>query len=153
MKFSTRTVYGLRALLVLASRFGEGSLSVSQIAKKEKISTSYLEQILNALKKKGLVKSVRGPRGGYVLTKKPAETTLQDLFYALVDETLTDLSRKKNGISSEADEVAVGDFIFWKKFHASIDTGLSEMTLKDLIDEARRFKKSKLGASGHTFTI
>ena len=86
MKFSTRTLYGLKAVLVLAGRFGEGSLSVSQIAKKECISVAYLEQILNALKKKGLVKSVRGPQGGYVLSQKPSEISLDKLFYALQDK-------------------------------------------------------------------
>ena len=49
MRFSTRTLYGLKAILVLAARYGEGSMAVSQIAKKEGISVSYLEQILNAL--------------------------------------------------------------------------------------------------------
>ena len=49
MRVSTRTSYGLRALLVLASRYGEGSLPVSQIARKEGLSVPYLEQILNGL--------------------------------------------------------------------------------------------------------
>src|SRR3990167_5310089 len=86
MKFSTRTLYGLKAILVLASRHGEGSMVVSQIAKKEGISVPYLEQILNALKKKGFVKSVRGPQGGYVLSRKPSEISLRLLFYALEDK-------------------------------------------------------------------
>ncbi|HTL70545.1 MAG TPA: Rrf2 family transcriptional regulator, partial [Candidatus Eisenbacteria bacterium] len=75
MKFSTRTLYGLKAVLVLAGRYGEGSLPVSQIARKEHLSVAYLEQILNGLKRKGFVKSVRGPQGGYVLAKKPSETS------------------------------------------------------------------------------
>jgi Rrf2 family protein len=148
MKFSTRTLYGLRAILVLAAREGAGLLSVSAIAKKESLSVHYLEQILNALKKKGLVKSVRGPQGGYTLAEKPADITLEKLFWAL--ET-------KNGVSkvsaSDGDETSLADSLFWNKFSSSIEKGLSETTLKELLDEARRLKKGKSKATAPTFHI
>ncbi len=152
MKFSTRTLYGLKAILVLASRFGEGSLAVSQIAKKENISVAYLEQIMNALKKKGVVKSVRGPQGGYVLSKKPSEMTLQSLLYVLDDKSSLDAG-KKAPVPAEADEIAVANFIFWKKLQSSIEKGMGEVTLKDLIDEARRLKKTKSNVSTYAFHI
>ena len=142
MNFSTRTLYGLKAILVLASRFGEGSLSVSQIAKKEGISVAYLEQILNALKKKSFVKSVRGPQGGYVLTKKPSEIRLDVLLYALENKNFLNFNSKIK-LTPETDEIAIANLIFWKKLKASLETGLAAMTLKDLIDEARHLKKSK----------
>ena len=142
MKFSTRTLYGLKAVLVLASRFGEGSVSVSQIAKKEGLSVAYLEQILNALKKKGFVKSVRGPQGGYVLVKKPSEIRLDTLLYVLGNKNLLDLDGKIN-VTPETDEIAIANLIFWKKFKSSIETGLAAASLKDIIDEARRMKKGK----------
>jgi Rrf2 family cysteine metabolism transcriptional repressor len=145
MKFSTRTLYGLKAVLVLASRFGEGSLSVSQIAKKEGISGAYLEQILNALKKKGFVKSVRGPQGGYVLTKKPSELSLKTLFYVLEDETVC-AANGHAAPAADGDEIGTANLIFWKKLRHSIDEGLGSVTLKDLLDEARRAKKGR-GAS------
>src|ERR1700690_1538580 len=140
MKFSTRTLYGLKAVLVLALRFGEGSLPVSQIAKKEGISVAYLEQILNSLKKKGLVKSVRGPQGGYILSKKPSEISLASLFFLFEDFSLKEESGKSKA-SGENDEVAAGNLIFWRKFKASIEKGLSEITLNDLIREARSARK------------
>ncbi len=149
MKFSTRTLYGLKAILVLASRFGEGSLSVSQIAKKESISVAYLEQILNALKKKGVVKSVRGPQGGYVLTKKPSDISLKTLFYVLADE----VQEETNGHAGAADgdEICAANQIFWKRLRHSIDEGLGGVTLKDLLDEARKARKGR-GAS-YAFNI
>lgn len=150
MKFSTRTLYGLKAILVLSSRFGEGSLSVSQIARKEGISVAYLEQILNALKKKGLVKSVRGPQGGYVLTKKPSDISLKNLFDALNDDQLPASAAKA---PAEGDEIGIGNALFWRKLRHSIDQGLSDTSVKDLIDEARRVKKGKLASSTHTFHI
>ena len=152
MKFSTRTLYGLKAVLVLASRFGEGSLPVSQIAKQEGISVAYLEQILNSLKKKGLVKSVRGPQGGYILAKKPAEISLSTLFYSFESVSFAGADGKKE-ISGESGEVAIGNFIFWQKLRSSIEQGLSEVTLKDLVDQARHAKKSKLHSSNHIFHI
>ena len=152
MKFSTRTRYGLKAILALAARYGEGSLSVSQIAKKENISVAYLEQILNSLKKKGLVRSVRGPQGGYVLTHKPNDMTLEQLFYALESKAVQS-KEPKEPISQDMDEIAVGSALFWQKFEQSIQIGLSKVTLKDLVDEARRFNKAKTRLSPSTFHI
>ncbi|MBI2094853.1 MAG: Rrf2 family transcriptional regulator [Candidatus Omnitrophica bacterium] len=152
MKFSTRTRYGLRAVLVLASRFGQGSLPVSQIAKNQGISVAYLEQILNSLKRKGLVKSVRGPQGGYALTKKPSEIPLDHLFGMLNGrEPVEENSKTTSGHG--ADEVQIANEFFWMKFYSLIEKGLSEMTLKSLLDEARRHKKSKPGASHYPFNI
>ena len=152
MKFSTRTFYGLKAILMLASRFGEGSLAVSQIAKKEGISTPYLEQILNTLKKKGFVKSVRGPRGGYVLAQKPSTISLQDLFYVLEGKNFFKVSDRFS-FSSESEETTVANFIFWKKFESLLEEGLSRVTLKELMDEARRLKRTKSVSSQTTFHI
>jgi Rrf2 family protein len=152
VKFSTKTLYGLKAVLVLASRFGEGSLSVSQIAKKEGISVPYLEQILNSLKRKGLVKSVRGPQGGYVLAKKPSEISLESLFYTLEEKPSAALNGKLQ-VTPETDEVAIANLMFWGKLKASLEKGLSEITLKDLLDDARKLKKGKSTASPYTFNI
>ena len=149
MKFSTRTLYGLKAILVLAGRYGEGLLSVSAIAKKESLSVHYLEQILNSLKKKGLVKSARGPQGGYALAKKPSDVTLHDLYTALEKAK----ERPAAAASSDPDETALADALFWKKFSSSIEKGLSELTLKDLLDEARRLKKGKSRTVAPTFHI
>lgn len=152
MKFSTRTLYGLRAVLALAGRFGEGSLSVSQIAKQEAISTGYLEQILNALKRKGLVKSVRGPQGGYVLNQKPSDISLGDLFCQLEGKNFFPTGVPRT-ISADSSETAVADFIFWKKFESLLETGFSGVSLKELVDEARRIKKTKSVSPQATFHI
>ncbi len=154
MKFSTRTVYGLQAVLVLASRYGEGSLSVSQIAKREEISVAYLEQILNALKKKGLVKSVRGPQGGYVLAKKPSELTLKQLFDALEGASPAwGLPAAREALKADADEVKIANFIFWKKLRASLEEGLAASSLKDLMDQAHQIKKEKKSSAAYPFHI
>ena len=152
MKFSTKTLYGLKAILVLAMRYGEGSLSVSQIAKKEGISVAYLEQILNALKKKGLVKSVRGPQGGYVLAQKPADVTLEHLFYSMESKAFAGKDGKSL-LLPDMDEISIGSVFFWQKLDVSIQKGLSKISLKNLIDEARHTKKAKLRTPAPTFHI
>ena len=152
MKFSTRTLYGLKAVLALASRFGEGSMAVSQIAKIEGISTAYLEQILNALKKKGLVKSVRGPQGGYVVAQKPSDISLEHLFYCMESKAFAGKDGK-HSILPDMNEISIGNVLFWQKLGASIQNGLSKISLKDLVDEARHIKKAKLRVPATTFHI
>ena len=83
MKLSSRSRYGLRAILELAIAYGNGPLQIKEIAKKEDISNKYLEQLVAMLKSKGLVRSIRGPKGGYVLTKNPNEIKLSDVFLSL----------------------------------------------------------------------
>jgi len=66
-------------MLELASRYGEGPIELGEIAKKENISLKYLEQVIIPLRSAGLVKSVRGSKGGYSLAKSPSEICLNDL--------------------------------------------------------------------------
>jgi Rrf2 family protein len=70
---STRGRYGLRAMFELAKSYGEGTLSIKQIAQAQALSEQYLEQIFGKLKNAGLVKSTRGAGGGYTLGAPPEE--------------------------------------------------------------------------------
>ena len=65
MKLSSRTRYGMRAILELALEYGKAPLQIKTIAEREDISNKYLEQLIAMLKASGLVRSIRGPRGGY----------------------------------------------------------------------------------------
>lgn len=76
MKLSTKTRYGTRILIELALQVNQGAIQVSQISKSQKIPVKYLEQILRSLKAAGIVKSVRGPKGGHLLAKDPGEIFL-----------------------------------------------------------------------------
>ncbi len=71
MKLSTKTRYGTRILIELALHENQGAIQVSKISSKQKIPVKYLEQILRNLKQAGIVKSVRGPKGGHLLAKDP----------------------------------------------------------------------------------
>jgi Rrf2 family transcriptional regulator, cysteine metabolism repressor len=83
MKISTKIRYGTRAMLELACRYGEGPVELKEIAKKENISAKYLEQVIIPLRTGGLVKSIRGSKGGYSLAKPPSEVSLNDVIEIL----------------------------------------------------------------------
>src|SRR5512139_1822464 len=83
MKISTKVRYGVRAMLELASHYGKGPIDLKAIAKKEDISLKYLEQVVIPLRTAGLVKSVRGSKGGYSLAKSPSEISLKDVIEVL----------------------------------------------------------------------
>ena len=76
MKLSTRSRYGARILVDLAYHHDQGPVQIGEISKRQDISVKYLEQLIRPLKKAKLVTSVRGPKGGHVLVKKPKEITL-----------------------------------------------------------------------------
>lgn len=83
MKITTKGRYGLTIMIELAKNHGEGPLSLKAIAKANELSEHYLEQIVAPLRKAGLVKSVRGAHGGYILTKHPKEITSGDIIRVL----------------------------------------------------------------------
>lgn len=76
MKLSTKTRYGTRILIELALQINQGAVQVSKISLNQKISVKYLEQLLQTLKRAGIVKSLRGPKGGHLLAKDPEEIFL-----------------------------------------------------------------------------
>ncbi len=86
MRFSTRLTYGLRALVKLASLWGKGNVSLSKIAKEEKISLYYLERIFMDLKKNKIVVASKGSLGGYKLAKEPNKITLLEVLNSLEGE-------------------------------------------------------------------
>jgi cysteine synthase A len=83
MKVSTKGRYGLRAMIELAIQFGKGPVLIGTIASNQEISLKYLHAILSRLKSQGLVRSLRGRRGGYVLSRAPGHITLQEIVRAL----------------------------------------------------------------------
>ncbi len=84
MRLTTKTSYGIRALIDLAIMHGAGKpLTIKNISQREGISSVYLEQIFNKLKNHGIVKSVRGPKGGYILARDPEKVSVYDAIEAL----------------------------------------------------------------------
>ena len=82
MKFSTKTRYGIRAVLEIALNANEKGIYQKDIAKNQEISYKYLDQILSSLKVAGLVTKAAGRKSGYVLTREPDEITVYDVHVA-----------------------------------------------------------------------
>ncbi len=82
MRITTTSRYGVRALFDVAYHGGGQPTQIKDIARRQKISQRYLEQIFNKLLKGGLLKSRRGPRGGYMLARDPSEITIEDIVIA-----------------------------------------------------------------------
>jgi len=83
MKLSTRGRYGARALMELAKHYGQGPLSLKEICIRQEIPLKYLEQIAMVLKDAALIKSVRGPAGGYELCRPPSDIHLLEVVETL----------------------------------------------------------------------
>jgi Rrf2 family cysteine metabolism transcriptional repressor len=133
MKLSTRTRYGLRAILELAMQQGKGPLRIKTIAQSQEISRKYLEQLITTLKSSGIVKSVRGPKGGYFLAKNPAEITLYDLFKALEGpKAIVECLNNKDYCPKDLKCVARQT---WAKLQKSITEVLKSITMQDLVDK------------------
>jgi len=124
LKISTKGRYGLTIMMELAARFGEGPLSLKSIAERNNLSEHYLEQLVAPLRNAGLVKSVRGAYGGYILSREPDQITSGDIIRILegpispVDFTEEDDPAKRN---------------LWLKIRDSIAEVLDSTTLADLI--------------------
>lgn len=83
MIFSTRSTYGLRAMINLAKHKKPDHISLAVIAEEEKISLKYLERLFSGLKKANLIKAVRGASGGYILAKNAKQINIYDIIKAL----------------------------------------------------------------------
>ncbi|WP_062355589.1 cysteine metabolism transcriptional regulator CymR [Bacillus kwashiorkori] len=123
MKISTKGRYGLTIMIELAKNFGEGPTPLKTIAKDNNLSEHYLEQIISPLRNAGLVKSIRGAYGGYVLAKEPAAITSGDIIRVLEGPIVL-----VEGIEDE--EPAKREL--WIRIRDAIKNVLDKTTLEDL---------------------
>lgn len=138
MKLSTKGRYGLRAMLNLAIHKDEGPNAAYLVAEREGISDRYLEQIMTSLKRAGLIKSIRGPQGGYVLTRKPDEITVGQIIRALEGPIapVDCVSEEYPEECDRADHCVTR--LLWANVRDSIADVLDSYTLQDLVEESKR---------------
>jgi len=130
LKISTRSQYGLRAMIFLAKRQNEIS-SLRKISQEEGISFDYLEKIVSKLEKAGLIKSKKGIQGGYILSKKPSRTKIWEIISALEDKRLVKCVGDKSCFCSR--EKGCFAKPLWEKLYKSLIKTLDSTTLGDLI--------------------
>lgn len=135
MKLSTRTRYGIRAMLELAENDGGSPLQIKIIAQRQDISIKYLEQLMAILKSAGFIRSIRGAKGGYALAKPPSQIKLSDVFNALEGTiTTAECVENKNYCARSADCVTRQ---VWTEVQEAIVTVLQSITLQDLVDRTK----------------
>ena len=130
MRIPMKVDYGVRALMELASQYGNGQVQTSDIALKQGIPESYLEQLMAALSREGLIDSRRGPKGGHSLSMPPSEIPL-----SMVMDTLEPNSSPLDCITSPEDcmfSVSCAQQEIWKSVEQSIHNVLSSITLENL---------------------
>jgi Rrf2 family protein len=135
MKLSTRTRYGIRAILELAEHYGEGPLQLRIIAHDQGVSVKYLEQLMAMLKSAGIVRSVRGSKGGYILAKSPAQVKVSDCFECLEGNVITTecvegenhCERNNNCMARQ----------LWTDVQNAVIGVLESITLQNLVDKAK----------------
>jgi len=138
MRISTRTRYGMRAMLELAIAYGAGPLQIKVIADRQKISNKYLEQLVGIIKTAGLLRSLRGPHGGYVLTKPPQDIKLSEIFRALEGPVLTvECVENEQACDMYADCITRR---LWIEVNDAILNVLTGKTLADLVEMAEKEK-------------
>lgn len=134
MKLSTKGRYAVMAMVDLARHAQAKPVSLSEIATRQEISLSYLEQLFARLRRAGLVKSVRGPGGGYRLARGSAETRVSEIILA-VDEPISATRCTEMGEAGcRADRSKCLTHDLWEELGNQIQAFLSSVTLLDVLD-------------------
>jgi len=153
MRFSTRTTYGLKAMVDLALHEGQGPIPVAAIAKRQGIPMRYLEQLLHRLRRANLVVAERGARGGYHLHRSPSQISVADIVQVFeakpVRRPRAAGRDPSTGRGPQESRIAVdhATSLVWTRIEVAITTALATTTLAELATEARRRH------TNHTFTF
>lgn len=139
MKLSTKTRYGVRAVFDLAYHSGQASGQVKEIAERQTISPRYLEQIFHRLKKAGIVRSQRGPKGGYLLARTADKITVGDIYRATEGKfsLVTACMRGSKRCEKAKDCVTMP---VWEKMSAEIEKLFDSFTIESLCQAAESMK-------------
>jgi Rrf2 family cysteine metabolism transcriptional repressor len=138
MKLSTKGRYGVKAMLDLAVHSSEGHIPLKSIAERQNISENYLEQLFALLRKEGIVKSIRGAQGGYMLAHDPQEITVGSILRALEGSLApVDCVTENDPAHCDRAERCVTKSI-WTKIRDKVNEVVDSITLKDLMEEYRK---------------
>ena len=142
MKLTTKGRYAVMAMADLAANQNGKPVSLNDISLRQNISLSYLEQLFSKLRNEKLVKSVRGPSGGYILEKNPKEIRLSNIIFA-VDEKVKTLNCKKDskkGCNGKNSKCITHNL--WDDLEQHINTFFENKSLSDLLKQNNRSANS-----------
>ncbi len=136
MRISSKGEYGLRALLDLAQRYGEGPVQSRDIHLRQGVDENYLNQILILLRRAGLIESVRGPQGGHRLARPPTQISVLEALIALEGPLLPSDSGRDEPAQEPLDREVVRGV--WEELRATIEGYLAELSLDELCQRKRQ---------------
>lgn len=145
MRLSTRGRYALRAMIDLALHADEGPVLRSDIAERQEISAHYTEQLFVKLRRAGLIESVRGPGGGYILAKSVDQIRAGDIIRTVEGPIalVHCVAAQQETACHRVDSCVT--HLLWKRLSDKVAEVLDSVTLKDLCDQARELE----GALSH----
>ncbi len=142
MRFSTKGCYGARAMLDLALNFANDPILLKDIARRQEVSEKYLEHLVSALRKRGLVRSIRGARGGYLLAKPPSEIRLSEIMEIMEGSMAPVDCVDDPRVCHRANLCVTRDI--WAKVKEAIDNILESITLQDMVEEQKKKESPKI---------
>lgn len=138
MKLSTKGRYGTRVLLDLALRCGEGPIPLKDIAQRQQIPLPYLEHLIAPLKAAGIIKSIRGARGGIWLVKPPQEVRLNEVI-PLLEGSIAPVKCVNNAKTCPYSDICVTRAI-WGEMKKAMNGVLESTSLQDLVELAKQMR-------------
>ena len=143
MRVSTKGRYGIKALVVLASHYGKGPVSVRYICERKDLSIDYIEQLFIKLRKRNLIKSIRGSRGGFLLAKPPSKIKIGDIIKSIEEPLglvpcIEDLEKCRTCPHYRGCNIRM----LWERMGNRIIGILDSTTLKDLCPEREKASSS-----------
>lgn len=140
MNISTKSRYGVRAMIYLADIFGENKFTpLKEIAQKEEIPFDYLEKIISQLRKSGLIKSKKGIQGGYSLARSPEKINVGEII-KILEKTFAPVkcvAKEKEERYNCPRKKICKSFFVWGKIQDILNSTLKSVTLADLIDRGK----------------
>lgn len=131
LKLSTKGQYGVRAMFEIAKGYPDRPVTIKEISESQEVSVAYLEQILNKLRKAGLIKSVKGPGGGYLLSKSPDKISMSSILSELEGPVaITSCLDPEEGCLRIDTCVT---HLVWKALGEQIEAFLKTITLNNLL--------------------
>ena len=135
MKLTTKGRYAVTAMLDLSLHSDQGPVSLLEISDRQSISLSYLEQLFSKLRRQGLVKSMRGPGGGYSLSRTPDEIAISSIIMA-VDENLDVTNCGNANAGCNEDNKRCLTHNLWMDLSNRIQSFLDDISLQDMMDKS-----------------
>jgi Rrf2 family cysteine metabolism transcriptional repressor len=135
MTISTKGRYGVKAMLDLALYSDGAGVSAKSIAERQNIPEKYLEQILSVLRKAGLIESIRGPSGGYLLSKPPEDITVGHILRALEGDLapVTCVRQDKKREACKRSGMCITKYV-WARVRDGVNQVIDGINLKDLAE-------------------